>query len=384
MANAWVQVDQIASEALMHLEDRLVVTRLAARDKTSEWNKTPDGYSKGSSVRIKMRPDYEAKEFSSSVVVQEIRESSRQMTIEKHFDVSVVLTAKEKALDFESFTEQVIRPAAYRLAEKCEAYVASKLLNGSGLYASDDLFTDAADMAQAKKYANFQQLSPEGRFCLVNDTLEAKLLGKQYFNTYNNRGEDGSRVFREGSMGHAMGMDFHSSLHLPSWQITPGLGAAQTNNASGTKNKIGDKVLTVDSVDLSTNTIKAGDRIYVAGTRRPMRVAELANGATTTEIKLVDPISEIIPDDAAVTVVGTTKSNVTFMGAILDSESLAVAMPLLDLPSDKRAFILSNNGFSIRVVTGYDMSTKTEMMSLDCLIGAEAWDPRRITLLAEY
>lgn len=385
MANAWEQVDEIATDALMHMEDSLIISNLAARDVTSEFNKTPDGYAKGSKVRIKTRPDFVANEFSSAIVVQDIRESARDITIEKHFDVSVKLTAKEKRLDFESFSEQVIRPAVYRLAEKIDAYVGTKIVEAAGLYASNDLFADAADMANARKAANFQQLSPEGRFCLVNETLEAKLLGKTFFTQYNNRGQDGVISFREAMMGRAMGLNFYPTLQFPSWSLAAaGAGAGQTNNNSGANNKIGDTVLVIDQVDASTNTFPAGTRIIVAGMRRPMIVKTLANSATLTQIELVDPINEIVPDNAAVTIVATGTTSLVAHGAIFDSEALAIAMPLLDPPSDKPSMIVNNNGFSIRVVTGYDMTAKTETMSLDCLVGAKAYDHRRITLLAEY
>lgn len=381
MANAWAQVDQIASEALMQLEDALVISSLTARDKTSEFNHTPAGYSVGDTVRIKTRPDYVAEEFSSNIVIQDIRESQRSMKIEKHFDVSVQITAKEQALDMESFNEQVVRPAVLRLAEKADQYVGTKILEGAGTYASDDLFATSGDMAKARQSALIQQLDPAGRFCLVNDTMEAKLLGLEYFNTYNSRGERGSSVFTSGDMGIAMGMDFKTSLNLPTDLLAAaGSGTSQTNNTSGTKNLVGDSVLVIDAL---TNTFEAGTRINVAGMRRPLIVAVKAN-ATDTTVTLTDPISEIVPDNAAITVIGSGKTNLNFLGAIFDSQSLAVAMPMLDKPSDKPSFVVSNNGYSIRVVTGYNIQTKTEVMSLDILMGAKAYDPRKITLLREY
>lgn len=383
--NAWLQVDQIATEALMILEDSLVITNLTARDKTADFNKTSNGYSVGDTVRIKTRPDYEAKEFTGNVEVQAIRESGRSMTIEKHFDVSVEITAKEKALDLESYIDQVVRPAVYRLAEKCDRYVGTKLLDAAGLYNSADLLGTSADLALARQAGNWQQLEPGGRFILMNDDLEAKLLGKDYFTKYDNRGEDGVVSFRDALLGKAMGFQFYSSLQFPDYTArTAGAGAGVVNNGAGgnTNNRIGDKVLIIDSIDLSVNTIKAGDRIRVAGVRRPLIVSTLANGAATTQILLVDPITEIIPDNAAVTVIG---SGATYdvQGVMFDNQSMAVAMPLLDKPSDKPSFIVNSNGYSIRVVTGYDMNTKKEMMSLDTLIGAAAYDPRRMTLLAD-
>lgn len=378
--NAWEKVNWIAAEALNYLEDALVITQLTARDKTADFNAKPNGYAVGSTVDIRTNPVYEAKTFAGSIEVQGIRSSVRQMEIEDLLDVSVEMTAREKRLDFEGFAEQVIKPAAYALAEKCDTHVGTKILQAAGLYSSANLFGSSSDMALAKKAATFQQLSSTGRFCIVNDTLEARLLGADYFNTYNNRGESGARVFNEASMGRAMGMDFFGALNFPVNAHTAGNGTSLTDNGAGgnTNNQVNMSTLTIDSL---TGQIEAGDRIQVAGVRRPLIAAAQAL-ATATSVTLVDPISEIIPDGAAITVVSAGE---TFdaMGAIFDDSSIAVAVPMLDPASDKPSFSVTNNGYSIRVTQGYDMTTKKETMSLDILIGAKAYDPRRVTLLGD-
>lgn len=380
--NAWTQVQWIASEALNYLEDALVITQLAGRDKTADFNSKPNGYSVGSSVDIRTNPVYEAKEFATDIEIQDIRSAKRSMQIEKHFDVSVEMTAREKRLDFENFSEQVIMPAAYALAERSDRYVGTKILEAAGLYTSSEIYADASDMALAKKAATFQQLSPTGRFNILSDTLEARLLGKQYFNTYNNRGESGERVFNEAAMGRAMGMNFFSSLNFPESEHTAGGGAGVTDNEATDANAVGTSSLFVDG---ATGTFNAGDRIKIAGVRRPLIVkTETALGGTATdgEIPLVDPIMEIIPDNAAVSVIGSG-TTYDYVGAIFDDSSIAVASPMLDPASDKPTAVVSNNGYSIRVVQGYDINKKKETISLDILVGATAFDPRRITLLGE-
>ena len=177
MAHVWQQVDMIAQEALMHLEDALIISSLTTTDKTADFLTRPNGYAIGDTVRIKTRPQYEAKEFVTTTVNQDIRESTRNMQIEKHFDVTVPITAQEKVLDLDSLVEQVIRPAAYTLAEKCDQYVGSKILNGRGLYTvgASTLYSTAADMAAARKAATLQQLNAGGRYNLLNLDIEAML-----------------------------------------------------------------------------------------------------------------------------------------------------------------------------------------------------------------
>jgi len=234
-------------------------------------------------------------------------------------------------------------------------------------------------MALAKKAATFQQLFSTGRVCIVNDTLEATLLVSTYFNTYNNRGEAGARVFNEAAMGRAMGMDFFGALNFPvdSHACGGGVGATKTTPTT-TENLVGTSTLVLEAA--ATGTFEDGDRIIVAGMRRPMIVS--GQQVTPTSIALVDPINEIVPVTAAVTVV-SSGATYDVMGAIFDDSSIAVAMPMLDQASDKPSFVVSANGYSIRVTQGYDMTTKKETMSLDILIGAKAYDPRRITLLGD-
>jgi len=378
MSNIWEHPEIIAQEALTHLEDALVVTRMCARDTTSEFTTSANGWKKGDTISFRTHGDYRADEFTGTIDIQDIRSSSRPMTIEKHLDISVEVTSREEVLDLDSFSDQVIKPAAYRLAEDVEKYVATKILQGAGLYTSSALFANAADIAQARRTATIQQLTTS-RFCLVDLETEAKLLGQEWFNQAQTRGVDGERSLRTGDMGTVMGMDWYSAITFPEVSHVAGDGVGVTNNGT-TANLIGLSVLTIAGG--GTGTVNAGDRLQIAGARRPVIAATTVDLTTNTEIPLVDPISEIIPDGAAVTVIGSSDT-INFHGAIFDDRSLAVAFPMLDMPGDKVTATAANNGVSIRVVKGYDMTHKMTTLSMDLLCGAFAYDPRRITLVGE-
>ena len=381
MANAFKQIDMLAAEALTHLEDSLVIGSVAARDLTAEFNEKPNGYAKGDTIGIKVRPDYHADEFTGTVTPQDIRESRHNLTIEKHFDITVELTAKEKALSFESFVEQVVNPASYRLAEKVDAYLGQKLTAGAhGLYTSASPLGTKADMAQARKAATIQQLG-QNRLCLMGLDLEATMLGNDYISKFNDRGAMGSLAFQEASLGRAMGMEFAPSINFDETAHTNGTaGGIITNSGGGANNLVGDTALVVDGgtgVD-----IKAGDRLIIAGLRRPLLVASDFNSASGS-IALAWPITEEIADNAAITIAGGDTTIWTPRGAIMDTNAVAIAMPLLDPAEDKPSMVLSNNGVSIRIVSGYDMMSKKSTMSFDCLVGGKVHDGRRVTLLGQ-
>jgi len=383
MANIWEHPNTIAMEALSHLEDSLVVTSLCAKDKTSEFTKKSNGWAVGDTVSFRTHGEYAVTEFAGSISTQPVASSSRPMTIEKHLDVSVEVTAREASLDLDSFSEQVIKPAVYKLAETVDAYVGTKILGAHGLYVSSGLYDSASDIALARKAAILQQLAM-GRFSLVDLDKEASLLGQTWFNQSQTRGAAGETTLMSGDMGRVMGMDWFSSISFPtnSSAHSAGTMVCTTNNDTGTKNLIGDKILVVDN-QTASKVVNAGDRLAINGVRRPLLVkTTIADTSATTEVELVDPITEIIPDDAAVTVIGSGL-DLTWHGAIMDDRSLAVAFPKLDEPGDKITATADSNGVSVRIVKGYDMQTKKDTLSLDLLVGAFALDPRRITLAAE-
>jgi hypothetical protein len=384
MANIWEHPSIIAAEALRHLEDALVIAPLCARDTTSEFTNRSNGWKVGDTVSFRTHGEYEVKEFAGSIVPQDITTSSRAMQIEKHYDVSVQVTSRELALDLDSFSDQVLRPATYKLAETVDTYLGTKILQAAGLYASDALFASAADVALARKAAILQQLAMN-RFCLVDLDTEAMLLGQTWYNQAQTRGADGVETLRTADMGRVMGMDFFNSIAFPTSSHTAGTMVCATNNGAGgnTNNRIGMTTLTVDT-QTASRVLNAGDRIVIAGVRRPLIVkTTIADTTAATSVALVDPIAEIIPDNAAVTVVASGQA-LTFHGAIFDDRSLAVAFPMLDLPEDRVSATAASNGISLRIVKGFDMQSKVTTMSLDLLVGSFMLDPRRTTLLAEY
>ena len=386
MANVWQHPNKIAQEALIHLEDALVIAPLCARDLTAEFTNRANGWKVGDTVSFRTHGEYTVNEFSGTITPQSIRTSTRPLEIEKHFDISVQLGSRELALDLDDLSAQVLRPAMYSLAEKCDIYLGTKILQSAGLYASDDLLGSAADIALARKAAILQQLS-QNRYNLFYLDLEAKLLGQTWFNQSQTRGSDGESTLRNGTMGRVMGMDWFSSLAFPTNIVghACGAGTALTNNGSGgnTNNQIGATSLTIDGG--SAGLFNAGDRLAIAGARRPVivKTTTLALNTPVTTVELVDPITEVIADNAAVTVVGSGHT-VTYHGAIFDDKAIGVAFPMLDLPASETAGMASSNGINVRIVRAYDISTKVTTLSMDFLCGAFMIDPRHATLLAEY
>lgn len=386
--NVWDHPEMIAEEALAHLESALVIAPLCARDLTSEFSNRANGWKVGDTVSFRTHGEYKTKEFTGTIEPQQISGSTRPLTIEKFFDTSVEITAREEAMDLDSLSEQVLMPAMYDFSETIDRYLGTKLLQAQGLYVSDTLFESAGDISQARLAAILQQLT-SNRYALVDLDIEAMLLGQTWFNQSQTRGSDGETTLRNAQMGRVMGMDFNSSISYPTNAIahTCGDGTALTNGGTPVagifpNNQIGMTTLTIDGG--SAGTFVAGDRLRVAGVKRPLVVKTTTAALTgVTSVALEHPITEVFPDNAAVTVIGSGL-DITYHGAIMDDKTIGVAFPMLDLPGDKIAAYASNNGLNIRIVKGYDQVHKITTMSMDMLCGAFMMDTRRATLLGSY
>jgi len=378
MANNFNTPSILVAEVLRHMQDNLVIGQTMYRDITTDFTSRSNGHKVGDSISITTAPDYATEEFSGTIVIQDIRNSTRAITIEKHFDISVNLTSREMALECDDLSRQVLAPIGTRIAESIDVYLGGKILQGHGLYNNVTLFSTAADMALARQRATSYQIDLMDRVCLVDDNLEAILLGADYFNEVQIRGANAPNTLEGARMGRMMGMDFWSSVNFPTTTRTANSGTTTTDTGvPQTANYIGDTVLVVDAV---TTGFTAGDHIAIAGVKRPMIVASNVSASATT-IPLVDPITEIIPDGAAVSVVDAGKVS-TYQGAIYTPGSFAYAMPPLDIP-DGNGAIITSDGFSMRLVTDYNIVSKTHVLSVDCLVGAFCADPRKVMLLAD-
>ena len=380
MANKFLTVSQIANESLSVLEDSLVAGNLLYRDKTADFGLSKNGYKVGDTVRVRQGTEFAVKEFAGTIEKQDVRQSERDLTIERHMDISVGVGSREMALDLDNFSTEIIQPAMVSIAEEIDTYLLTKIAQASSLYASDDLFSTVADMANANKVANEAQIPKAGRIGLVNSELEAKLLGSDYFHRADIRDGESLQALRDARMGRVMGTDWVASVNMPDLQHANSSGTASTDNAGGVNNLIGMKVLTVSGL---VGGFTMGDRIRIAGAKRPLIVAVDAT-AGATEIMLADPITELLADTSAVTVEGGNGETLDYQGVILNPNAMAFATPPLELPQSAEAMVMNANGFSIRVVRDYDVSTKSTTLSFDLLIGAIAYDPRLAMLLAEY
>lgn len=204
-------INVIAAEALIHFSDNLVAKNICSLDVEADYSNKPLDCKVGDSL-----------EFNVNNFDKELPAKIKNVTIEKHFDVTCELGKIES--DFEQFSEETLQPMSYTLAEKVDKYTLSKILECKNVYLSDDLFgctsgDGSKDLAAMRKAANLQQFGKD-RLCLIDYYAEAGLLSQTWFAGAQDRESDD--ILGCGEIGTTMGLNFYSSMVFPDYTDSNG------------------------------------------------------------------------------------------------------------------------------------------------------------------
>ena len=287
MPNTILTPDIIAREALMVLRNNAVMANLVYRDYSSEFVAGV-----GDTITIRKPATFEAKEFTSNIVLQDATETGVTVKMDKLLDVSFAVTAKELALDIADFSAQFITPAMQAFADKIDKYLIAleKDVTNRVDHASGDIAP--ADIVNVRKFLVQNAAPLTERRLVIGADAEADLLKNQAFTNAGAVGDEGTAL-REASLGRKYGLDIYTDQ----------------------------------------NIVKTGDYTPSIAFHRN------AFALVTRQLQLPEGASS--------------------------------------------AAIMNYDGFGLRVVRGYDISTKTDMVSIDMLCGVKLLDNKLAAVLAD-
>lgn len=276
MSNTILTPSVIAKEALIVLRKNAVMAGLVHRDYSDEFAAV------GDTITIRKPASFTANEYSSSLTVQDITESSTTVSLNKLLDVSFAVTSKELTLKVEDFSAQFLVPAMQAFADKIDSYLIGLQ---SGVTNRVDSTGAKADIIAARKFLTTAAAPLANRNYVYNAAVEAELLATDLFTNASAVGDEGTAL-REASLGRKYGMDCYV-----------------------------DQNIAVSATAASARAIAFHKNAFALVTR---------------------PLA--LPQGAA------------------------------------NAHIESYDGFSLRVVYGYDMDKKTDTVSIDMLCGVATLD----------
>lgn len=399
MANTIITPDIIAKEALMQLENNVVMGKLVHRQYKDEFTKV------GSTVSVRKPVKFVASDGSARVN-QDVEEAETPFTVDKRKHVSWKFSTQDLTLSIEQYSERYIRPAMIALANQVDSDLCA-LHTG--------IFQNVGDNATPQTFLEFGAASTrldesavpsEDRRLVLNPQghLYAADLLKGLYNPELVKG-----AVRGISVGPLAGFQTYMDQNIKrqtqgTWGATPLVaGAGQSVTYANATHTYGStsQTLNVDGLTATTGTAKKGDKFTIDGVFAVNPVSKdtlgflqefvvnadaTANGAGAATITIspaiitsgpFQTVSAAPADNAAITLAGSHVANLAF-----HKNAFGLVTVPLELP-DGAAFKAreSANGFSVRVVKDYDIDTDDDIIRLDILYGVKTLYPELACVL---
>lgn len=354
MANTFVTLKEIARAALPHLIDNLVFPRLVHDDFSEAY-----AAKQGDTIQVRKPVNYVACDFDAEngVEVQNLSEESVDVKLDKIATVDIEVSAIDGALNFDSIERLFIKPAAIALAEK---------VNADGLALYKDVYKmlgeggktpSTLEELSAVRGALNEARAPQNPRYAVWDTA-ADTAFATIDALVNAEKSGSSNALREGAIGKVFGIEHYMSQAVAKHEsaITAAEGVKVAANVTAGADTLSIKGTTLAGKLVKGDLIKIGDVSYTV-------TEDTADAASNTiaAVKVMPAMGDIAKD-TEVTLVGSHTANLAFH----PSAFAFVSRPLAS-PAGVESYVTSFDGISLRVVRGYDMKHKKEMLSMDVL-----------------
>jgi len=405
MANAIITPTIIAKEALMQVENNLVMGNNVHREYKNEFVKV------GATVNIRKPVKFVVSDGAVRVH-QDVEEANTSIVVNQRKHVSWAFATQDLTLSIEDFSERYIKPAAIVLANNVDAAL-------TGLYkdvwnwvgTAGQTVNSYADFALAPRRMDEGAVPRDARRAVIGPADHWGLLGSQT-GLFMERIAEGA--YREGSLGRLGGvdtfMDQNVSTHTTGatavgTPLTDGAGQETTYALSKTTNTqslgtdgwttlksfaAGD-VFTIDTV-FAVNPVSKAKLDYLQ--QFVITTAATAHATTTADTDFTiapaiitsGPYQNVnvttVPDGATITMIGTAATAYP-QNLVFHKNAFALVTVPLEMP-DGVSFKAreSHKGLSIRVLKQFDIDNDEDVIRLDILYGVKSIFPDLATRLS--
>jgi len=403
MANTLLTPSIIAKEALMQLENNLVIANLVHRAYEGEYTQLSNGNRIGSTVTIRKPIRYTVRQ-GAVATVQDTTEGSTTIVIDKQRGVDIAFGSSDLTLKIADFSERYIQPAMSQIANEVD-------MDLYGLY--DDIFNwvgtpgetinSFADFGKAPERMDEMAIPMTERRAVLSPADYWGMVGN-FTTLFAKAGETAETALRRASLGVVANVDVYQAQNIKTHtrgtadNTTPLVdGAGQVSTYLAVKDTNTQNLLT-KGWD-ATVTIKAGDIITIAGVNAVNPVSKqtlpflrqfvvnadvtTAGGGgatlsispaiiTTGAYKTVDAAPA---DNAVITISGTASTGYR-QNIYFHKNAFALCMIPMELPEGAvRAARESYKGLSCRVVPYYDGTNDVSNWRFDVLYGVRTIYP---------
>lgn len=356
MANTLLTPQIIANEALMVLENNMVMANLVHRDYSNEFTQV------GDTITIRKPAKFVAQNFTGTIVTQDATEGSATVKMDRHKDVSFKVTSKEMTLDIKSFSEQFIAPAMRAIAQAMDEDLFNEVANISASVTGTASPTNLADIANLSKTLDLAKVPMDMRRLVLGPTHKYRYALTDNLSkvAYAGNGE----TLRNAELGRLYTLDTYMDQNAPD-TLAATAGTAANYKVSGSKDA---KTVALSSVTAATATVKKGDGFILDGHLYRFTADATAASGAVSSVGIDMPLVKAY-ENADVYLINKTHSLAFHRNAIA-----LVTRPLAMPMGAAKCAIQQYNGMGVRVVYGYDLTSKTDTISLDVLYGIKTLD----------
>lgn len=356
--NNIISVKQIARETLPRLIDNLVFPGLIYRDAGEAM-----AAKQGDSVMIRRPVKLEAKQFrqENGIETQALVEDTVDVKLDCLATVDAAVSAWD-AYDDETIRRVFIEPAAAALAEK---------INRDGLALYRDVYRTAGtagdppdgldDLAQAAYALDLAKVPTDRRAAVWSPLATSRL--KQIPAVVNAQICGDTAALRTGAVGQIFGIENYMSqavVHHTAGTLYDYMAEGKTVTVKNMDAAATTLILTAEDV-ISDRTVHTGDILTIGGSQ--YTAVKDSEAAGSNLMVTVSPVFTGAAGDA-VTMAASHDANMVF-----HPHAFAFVTRPLSSPAGVESYVTTYNGISLRVVRGYDIRYKKEMLSMDVLYG---------------
>ncbi len=404
MANTILTPSVIANEALMHLENELVLANLVNTDYSAEF----DG-SVGDtiSVRRPVRGETQSDNLDVSSFNTDMEDANVAVQINRTETASFSFTPLELTLDIrDDRIQRVIKAEVIKMRDKIETEIASLYSSVWNFWGTPGTRPNTfLTLAEAGAHMTDMAVPSDPRRA-VHSPMTSAHLADSLKAVQVNRGKV-TTALEKVSTGYYAGFDHYSSVHMPRHTVgahggTPLVAGGSQNTTYALSKSTNSQTLSTDGWSTSvTGILKKGDVFTIAGVYSVNPISKQPTGRLQTFTVLADADSDgtgasdltVSPamivtgpyqtvdaapaDNAAITVKSGTASTAYEQSLLFHPDAfLLVTRPLkVEGGAGVKTSTKSGNRMSITCTETVDYNTLTRKWRLDTLFGVKAIYP---------
>lgn len=404
MANSFFTVAAISKELVRLMENDLVLGKSVGTD-----NLENETVKSGGAVKVRRQMQYLGQDnnLDLSAFSEDVTEGTVTVTLDQTWSNKVSISAIDRTLSFDRYSQQILQPMARRAAEKVEASIAA-LYPAFYWFDGTPGTIPATYSAVADAGAIFTDggNTISGRLGFHSPACSAKLaalIQGTYVDGNNKKALEMAKV------GRYAGFDNYETVFAPTHTVGPLGGTPLINGGTqavtyaAAKDTWSQSLITDGWTAAAAARLNAGDVFTIANvfavnpntkqsTGRLQTFTVLANASSDGAGNLTATISPPIitsgafqtvnavpADNAAITIKTGTAATAYRQSLLIDPQAIALVSRPLDIPSGEglKTSTVSGEFVTMSVSSWVDGNTLAENMRFDMLWKPIVLDPRR-------